>query len=56
MVYVNGSQTVTPTGGNAVDLLGGVVLYYIIHYCDYILYRLCIVQPMYNYYYLYYTV
>ena len=30
MVGVNGSQTVTPTGGNVADLLGGVVLYYIV--------------------------
>ena len=29
MVGVNGSQMVTPTGGNVVNLLGGVVLYYI---------------------------
>ena len=29
MVGVNESQTVTPTGGNEVDLSGGVVLYYI---------------------------
>ena len=29
MVGVNESQTVTPTGGNEVDLSDGVVLYYI---------------------------
>ena len=29
MVGVNESQTVKPTGGNVVDLSGGVVLYYI---------------------------
>ena len=29
MVGMNGSQLVTPTGGKVVDLLGGVVLYYI---------------------------
>ena len=29
MVGMNGSQMVTPTGGNVANLSGGVVLYYI---------------------------
>ena len=27
MIGVNGSQTVTPTGGNLIDILVGIVLY-----------------------------